>query len=95
MDRLIPIYHGGIVYLNAALAKEENAKFIYLTTCTLSILAFSQDRIDIPKRHALCQLVSNLPFQWKSINNTAETTTIITENQLHGQTVILPINILK
>ncbi len=91
MKRLIPIHHGGIVYLN----REKSPEFIYLTTCTLSILAFSSERIDVPKMHVLCQVISNLPFQYKKINESIETTITITENQLHGQTYVLPINILK
>lgn len=91
MKRLIPIHHGGIVYLNSEKAPE----FIYLSTCTLSILALPNERIDIPRRHVLCQVISNLPFQYKKINESIETTITITENQLHGQTTVLPINILK
>ncbi len=91
MKRLVPIHHGGVVYLNPKKAPE----FIYLTTCTLSILALPGERIDIPKMHVLCQVISNLPFQYKKTNKSIETTIIVTENQLHGQTYVLPINILK
>lgn len=94
MDRLIPIHHGGIVYINSE--KAEGPEHRFFIHCTLSILAFSNDRSDIPKKYALCQVISNLPFQYKKLDDSNnEISTIITENQLHGKTVILPINILK